>query len=325
MPEIEEVEEEVTPEDILGVFPTDDADPGDEEGAEEQEVEEEPTEEVEGSSEGEEQPAEEEPPEEAEAEPEQPAIELVDTEVAYGGQTFALQVTPEQAKALEAMRTTAEQFPHLQAKYTETLEQSRMAPPPQEIPAQPTEFSPEAFRTAMQTRVQQMVGTGAISEDFAELYPDEAAGYAYGADMLQQIAGALGGMAQHVQETTHTTEVDNFKAEVFGNMRALSGESPEIFGDLQEPENQESFLNYLTKMNLTVNSLQGEAARHTLSQMWGAYKSDELRAAASAAAQKARVSQEEERRNAGGAGGGGKSRSKPKPKHEDIAEILSER
>jgi len=321
---IEQPEDDVTPEDVLGALPEDEPDV--ESGGTDEAAEGEPTEDVAGDeaaeAEGEEASgAEAEEPAET-AEPGTPADDgLTDYVVRYGGQEFQVRVTPEQAKILEAQNTTALQFPHLQRKYQEAVQQPRQVPQP--VAGEPAQqFQPDAFVARMKPEMDAAVKRGAISEDFAELYPVEAASLVWAGHLADQLVSAVGTMGQHYAETTHEAEVREFTAEVYGQMQSLADSSPDVFGDLATPQNKESFLNFMIETNLEVDSLRGERARDTLSRMYAAWMGPKLTAAAEAAAKRVRAEEAEARRNARGGGGGAAPRSKPEDNLKDIREIL---
>lgn len=317
MSDEEKAVSDVNPEDILGA--------DDDQANLEEPASPEPTEEsAEESPLSTEEPTE--PVEEAPAV--EPAEELVPYKVSWNGQEFELKVTPAQVKVLDAQRTTALQFPHLQQKYNQVLQASQNAAQMANVqPAQPKEgeqFDPKAFTDRMKPILDDARKRGALSEEFAELYPVEAAGYAFGMWQLQQVGQILAPLVQHYSQTTLEAQRSNFKAQVFDNMQRLASENPDIYGDLNDHDNRERYLQFLAELDLQVSQFQGDSARTTLERLWPSFKGPELIAAAKAAASRAKAQQSAKRQNASGAGGGGGQRTKPKTGLEDIAAILGD-
>jgi hypothetical protein len=306
-----------TPEDILGAEAVESEEPEAEAPTEDDST----TEAPEGAEEPEQVTEPEEPAEEP-AEPEEQAEELVEVAFEQGGVQYTLKLPPNEAQAFEKVKTTASQFPHLQDKYTNLLEETRQ--PADATPEQPAQVTPDQFIAGMKPYVDAAVKAGTVSEDFAELYPQEAAWGVWLSDVVGKLQGVVGPMSQHVAATARDAEKAEYKANVYEEMQKLAGESSEVFGDLTQPTTREAYLDFMIEMDLPITSLQGEAAPNTLKRMWGAFRADELTAAAQAASVQLRTQQEEERRNAGGAGGGGGARSKPKDTLADINEILGE-
>jgi hypothetical protein len=306
-------EDDVTPENILGAIEPE----GDEPEAETPTEDDSTAEAPEGAEEPEQETETAEEPAET---PEQ--AELVNVTFEQGGVQYTLQLPHDEAQALEKLNTTASQFPNLQTKYTNLLEESRA--PADARPEPRPEVTQDQFLAAMEPHVKAAVQRGTMSEDFAELYPAEAAWGMWLSDTLMKVQGVVGPITQHVVATTHDAEVAEYKANAFNEMQKLAGESSEVFGDLAQPTTREAYLDFMIEMDLPITSLQGEAAPVTLKRMWGAFRADELQAAAKVAAEHARAEQEEERRLAGGAGGGGGARSQPKDPLADIVEVLTE-
>ena len=312
---VEEGTEEVNPEDLFGAPEPEEADPA--EGAEEPTAEE-PTEEPEGEPAG----AEETP--EAEAEPETPAEPEL---VAYEIDGAEIMVTPEQLKRLEARDTTALQLPSLQQTLEREREAWKMAQAAaagqvKQPAAEEAAFDPAAFTTRMKPVTDAAVARGAISEDFAELYPVEAASLVWAGQLANDITETLNGLTTGNAESAAVTERGEYTAQVFRDMQKLAEDSPDVFGELTDPKTKESYLGFLIEVDIGKASLEGDRAQATLAKMYGAFRGEEMRAAAQVVADKARIDQETARRNAGGAGGGGGSRSKPDDNLADINAIL---
>lgn len=321
------IAEDVSPEDVLGaedeqtdLEPEESADlqpTGDETDEEPSDIAEE-TVEPDGEGEG-----------SADAEPES-APELVSHKVSYGGKEFDLQVTPDQAKALDAMYKTALQFPHLQQRYRETLERmdqdSRMAGA-QVAPQQGGEgpkWDPDEFVKRMTPAIDDAVQRGAMSEEFKEMYPVEAATGAWLAMQLEQVSQVLNPIVSQMNASAMDNQRSQLKAEIHDSMQKLASEQPDLYGDLNDHNQREKYLDFLIDLDVRVGSLLGEARRGTLERLWPSFQGPELIQAARAASAQAKATQTDKRRNAGGGGGSGGQRSKPKSGLEDIASILGD-
>lgn len=124
--------------------------------------------------------AEEVQEEKVEAEPvETPTVEAERT-YKYRGHEYTLAEMEKQG-LLEDVLTTAEQFPHLQKKYTERLEADREA-----APVQPTAPQPQQLRQAVNSQIQNALPVvlehvvkdklyGEQFADFAETWPEPVA------------------------------------------------------------------------------------------------------------------------------------------------------
>ena len=310
--EREVVEEEINPEDVLGA-PEPEADT---EGEAAEPVGEEPTE------------TESEPTEQAETEePEEPALVSVTFE--RDGKRVSVDLPPEQAAVVQAYQqaaeTTRSQHAHLQEKHLKMLEERQR--PEQPPPQQTGEFSPEVFVAQMQPYVKDSVQRGAMSEDFAELYPMEAASGLYMLNRIEQVAQAVGPLIQSFGAMRHASEADRIKAEVLNRMSTIAAEDPEVFGELADPQTRDTYLEFLVECNVHTEKVMGDTASDFLRSQFFAFRRPEiteLKGAVRAAADERKRADEEKRRNAGGAGGGGGARSKPDDNLADIREILGE-
>lgn len=323
--EREEIVEDDSPESVLGVedeqtdLESEESDiPQPTEDGIDEETPEQPEETVEPEGDG-----------SADAEPE-PAPELVAHKVSYGGNEFELNVTPEQAKALDAMYKTALQFPHLQHRYTEALERMQQASQVASAQVAPTQegegakWDADEFVKRMSPAVDDAVKRGAVSEEFKELYPVEAATGAWLAMQLEQVSQVLNPIANQMRTSAVENQRHQLKAEVFDSMQTLASENPDIYGALNDHNQREKFLEFLIDLDVRVGTLLGDARRTTLERLWPSFQGPELIQAAHAAAKRAKSAHNDKRRNAGGGGGSGGQRSKPATGLEDIAAILGD-
>jgi hypothetical protein len=245
-------------------------------------------------------------------------VTLVPYKVSYGGQEFELQVTAEQAATLDAQNKTALQFPHLQEKYTDLKTNSDRAAqlaastaPGAPTEGQPAAFDPEEFSKRMKPAVDSAVERGAISKEFSEMYPTEAANYAWGAIQLDAIQQALTPVVKQYAEGALNQQRDQVQREIYDGMAGLAAESPDVFNDLNDPTAKDGFFKHLIEMNVDVDFLRRDM-KGALTKLWGSYQGPRLMEAARMAAQKAQQEQAEKRVVSGGGGGGGGGREAPK-------------
>jgi hypothetical protein len=320
---------DVTPEDILGAL-DDDVIPADDiEGDDEPEGDVTPTGEDEGEDTWEE--PEQEPPEiedeplEEPVETEEPKSELVPAKVMYQGTEYEVMVTPEAAKAIEAQQMTAQQLPSLQGRYDELKEQvqglTTLPGTTADQTGQP-QFSQEEFERTMQPRITQAVESGTITEGFAKEFPAETAYGVWLFDAVREMAGTLHGVSSNIVRDERSAELDRFTQGVYGTMGEIAAENPQVFGELADQANRETFFEFVVKANPTVGQMSGDEAKSTIEGLYAWYKKDEMSAGVVAAQAKAKADHDDARLRAGGAGGGGGSRSKPKSRHPDIDEVV---
>jgi len=333
--DVEEIEtDEPSPEDVLGAEAFEDVPPSKEEtppdaGTPEDVVETKDAEETPDDPKPEDAAAGDDPP----VPPvDESAETTVPFKVNYGGQEFEIQVTQAQADALDAQNKTASQFSHLQGKYQELKTQSdravamaqtaspAAAPPAEDAPA----FNPEEFVKRMQPAVSDSVERGAISREFSEMYPTEAANYAWAGMQLNAITEALAPIVKRNVESVLDDQRNEVTTKIHDGMTGMASEHPELYGDLTDKKARDGFFNHLLELNADVDMLMADMPG-TLSKFWGSYQGPKLIEAARLATEKAKAEQAEKRLLSGGGGGGGGGGRETTPKTgalDDINEIL---
>ena len=257
-------------------------------------------------------------PEEGEVKTEEavkPAEETAPTTVPYvvkyGGQEFTLQVSPQEAAVLDAQNKSALQFPHLQGKYQDLKEQNakaaEMAATPKPGDAPQDHFAPEEFTKRMQPAVDNAVERGAISKEFQEMYPMEAANYAWASMQLTAIQEALEPITVRYAEDAQDRVRGQVRAEIHGGMAQIAADNPDLYGDLSNPQSREEFFQHLVELNVDVDQLRRDPTG-TLAKMWGSFQGPKLIEAARLAQANAAANQAEKRIVSGGGGGGGGGR-----------------
>jgi hypothetical protein len=256
--------------------------------------------------------------------------ELVTHRVKYGDDEFDVQVTPEQAKVLEAQNQSALQFPHIQQKYTSLKQQNDRAaqmaqqttPMQGQQPGQPAPFEPEEFVKRMEPAVEDAVKRGAISSDFREAFPMEAANYAWAAIQIDQMRQALTPVVHKHNQGMREQQQHQVRTKVHEGMQALASTNPDLYSDLTDKNTRDEFFDHLCEINADMNFLFSDMGS-ALAKFWGSYQGPKLAEAARLAQDRLAKEQEQKRLLSGGGGGGGGSRQTTPPDHlADIHSIL---
>jgi hypothetical protein len=312
-----ETETEPSPEEVLGAEAFEEPtveEPEKVEPTKDEKPEEEPT-----ADDTETEKPETEDEKETDAKADEPVIELVPYKVNYGDAEFEIQVTPEQAKTLDAQYKTALQTPHLQKLLKESREASEKAAAmaqttvPPNVPAGDgtPPFNAEEYVKRMEPAVNDAVARGAMSEEFKEMYPLEAANHAWAGIQLQAITEALKPVVTQYATSALEQEQNRVKTEVYEGMATLASNRPELFGDLADQNARDGLFKHMIDLNVDTRLLQPDVLADTLGKMWSSYQGPKILEAARAASEKARQDQEEKRRIAAGGGGGGGGRAAP--------------
>lgn len=210
---------------------------------------------------------------EREAEPE-PQFKVFEFE--HKGKSFTQEVTPELYEALEAMKLTAQQFPHLQGKYTNALEQLANAgvhgqptagtapgegappsqPPREESIADIARMTPEQYTERFSPLVKQLTEAGYYGDDgeFAEAFPRMATTLALiefvgvpALATLEKVATGWNQMAEDAEKEMFFTKLNTVLDEV--------SERGEGFEPLKDPKNRERFFGHLRLLGVEADRI----------------------------------------------------------------------
>jgi len=200
-----------------------------------------------------EEEAEEKPAEEGAEEEEirlKPAEEKVDEEAApqtykIGDQEFTL-AEVSAPDFVSKLVTMANQFPHIQKKYTDLLEQAQAAPPPA-APAQPEQVvTAAAVQAAMRPHIEKQVQDGFIDEDLPTMFPAAAAGMMRMKLMQEKMIEVITGLVERGNTSQARDESTEFHHSMQSYIEEIAGgEDTQLYGELAKPEMQEKFLKYL--------------------------------------------------------------------------------
>lgn len=234
----------------------------------------------------------------APASPEPPASKFK-----YQGREYTADELLKSPDLLTAIITSAEQFPHLQKKYLETLEQRQPQPPQPQTPAQ-AQPSPAQFRAALRTRydpeVQELVKNDLIEADAAELYPNLIAQGLYLRDQILGVAQQLGIVSDQVNGFTGKASAKDTMTKVHADLDLLATEGS-IYEGLKDAEKRGKFLDYIAnELNPTVDRVTPDFLR----RMWLAHNGEALVTVARQAGEAQRKADQAIRARAAGDGRG---------------------
>lgn len=221
------------------------------------------------------------------------------------GREYTLAELTGKPELFEAIITTAEQFPHIQRlrdqerkEYMQLIEKLAGGAQPQGQPQQ-TVPTPAQFRAAYEPRVQDLVKTGYIEEQAAELMPNFVAQGIALADRLVQVETALANITQFVGQTRQGQQEQSAEQQLDGFADSLAAKG-DLFKPLADKTERRGFYEFLARdVNPQLSSINEEF----MARMYVAYKKDELAEAVRQAQQQTKVVAETKRRHSVGEGG----------------------
>ncbi len=223
----------------------------------------------------------------------------------YRGREYTLDELVQHGLLNDAL-TTAEQFPHLQKKYQEVLEQARQAQAPAPDRQVPPSLTPEQIRAMYAGQIPQVVQAGFLEGDLAELYPNTVAQMLFHRDLLYDARRAIAEVQAQVAQLTGRTVRGDAQAVLDRTLDALTTRDA-IYAPLKEPETRRGFLDYLRRLDPQVARQTPEGGiefdGEQLARLWVAYQHEAILAAARAAAEAERQRRDDERRRAAGGPG----------------------
>jgi len=225
------------------------------------------------------------------------------------GIEYALDAVLSNPELSQALLQTYEQFPTLQKKYVELLEQMRQSPTPPEPP--PTPVDPRVQQAqllaSMASEIGNVVRAGYIEEDFASLYPNMTAQMLAHRNELYTLARRVAQFEQTYRGQTHQAEVTSHRTNLDANLDALAGKG-ELYAPLKNPTERQAFLEHLVQdVNPTVDRITPE----WLMRQWIAFKHETILTGMQATTERERLERETARRRAASDGKG--SRPTPAP------------
>jgi len=164
------------------------------------------------------------------------------------------------AQEIQAALTTASQFPNLQNKYVEMLEQMKRQPAPQQAQqATQPQVAPAQQMAAIRAKydpvVEQAVKDGLIERDFASLFPGMAAQMLMYRDGFVQLANQQAGVTSQLQASRQQAQSNGLMQEIGQSINNLA-QSGEAFAPLKDPGKVQDFFKYIWDLNPQVGQLR---------------------------------------------------------------------
>jgi hypothetical protein len=236
-----------------------------------------------------------------------PASPRPEQRIKIRGKEYTFAEVLENEVLQQALLQTYEQFPTLQKKYIEMLEQQRQQPSQQPMPQIDPRVEQAQLVAHYAPQIAQVVREGRIEEDFAQLYPNAVAQMLWHRDQLYQLGTAFNEFRTANAGQTRKAEATGHQTQLTATLDALAGQGA-IFAPLKDAKERQGFLDFVIEMgDPPVSKLTAEY----LGRMWVAFKHETIVTAAQATAERDRIERENNRRRAAGDGKG--SRPTPAP------------
>ena len=223
------------------------------------------------------------------------------------GKEYTFQEILENEFLQQALLQTYEQFPTLQRKYTEMLEQQRQQPQPPPAPQMDPRAEQAQLVAHYAPQIAAVVKEGRIEEDFAQLYPNAVAQMLWHRDQLYQLGREFASFREANVGQTRKAEATGHQTQLTATLDALAGKH-DVYKPLADPKERQGFLDFLVEHG---DPRVTQLTPDFLGRMWLAFKGDTILTAAQATAERERTERESARRRAAGDGKG--SRPTPAP------------
>ena len=200
------------------------------------------------------------------------------------GREITLDQLANQPDLLEALVTTAEQFPALQQKHQKLLEEisQKALERKEELKVEkPTEVITQAqIREKYDPVVKQAAADGYMDGDFAEAYPDTAAQLIYHRDIIYALDTALGQCVEWIKcevQIRNAGKVDSMLNTAIDRVAAKADNKQSkdayLFKPLKDDNQRAGFITWLkTDVDPKVGALTVE----NVERFWKAYIADKL-------------------------------------------------
>jgi hypothetical protein len=212
---------------------------------------------------------------------------------------------------LEDVLQTARQFPTIQTKYQQLLEQRREGQPtqqPQQQPQQPG-FTPEQVAATYVPIAEKVAEAGYIEREAVEAFPRLCSALMQHRDLLYDVRQAVALIMQHGIQNEEVSQKAMFRNYMDTTCDRISGEG-DHYAPIKDPQVRQGFYEYLATLSIPAK----EVNEDFLKRQWIAYNSEAVLEAARSSAGDRKAQDVKSRRNAAGEGGG--PRPAPKPKTE---------
>lgn len=236
-----------------------------------------------------------------------PAGVRADQRIKIRGKEYTFAEILENDFLQQALLQTYEQFPSLQKKYTEMLEQQRQQPPTPPPPQIDPRLEQAQLVSHYAPQIAQVVKEGRIEEDFAQLYPNAVAQMLWHRDQLYQLGNAFNEFRTANAGQTRKAEATGHQNQLMASLDGLAAKG-EVFAPLKDARERAGFLDFMIEMgDPPVSRLTPEY----LARMWVAFKHETIVTAAQAAAAREQTERANQRLRAASDGKG--SRPTPAP------------
>jgi hypothetical protein len=237
----------------------------------------------------------------------------------YRGKEYTVEQMVELG-VLEDALTSAEQLPHLQTKYLETLETIKGGAAKTEDAAAPAAGpTPAELQNHYAAEIKKVAEAGYLDPDFADAFPASAASMIFHRDLLYDVRNAVAQLLQQNKVTAKKTEGEQANQLINGLCDKVAGDG-DYYTTLGDGDARGKFIEYLVELNPFMSQINESFIR----RQWIAFNGDTVLAAVSGANVKAAAKSADKRRLAAGEGGAPRNAANNEPAHEpgDIIDSL---
>jgi hypothetical protein len=258
-------------------------------------------------------PGEEVKPKEGEAKPEgegepakpavQPKPEFKTYE--YRGKQYTIEQLVELGM-LEDVLQTARQFPTIQTKYQQLLEERRLAPQPgpgqpaqPQGQPQPQRVTAEQVLAAYTPVMEAVANEGYIEKEAVEAFPRLCSALMQHRDLLYDVRQAVAMIMQHGIQRQEVDTRTSFLNYLDGLCEKVGGQG-DHYAPIKDADIRKGFYEYLATLSIPAN----EVSEDFVKRQWVAYNHEAMLEAAKTSAIDLKAKDVKNRRNAAGEGGG---------------------
>ncbi len=187
------------------------------------------------------------------------------TKFKFKGKEYTHEELLRDPRAVNALIQTYEQFPHLQSKYTQSLETIRAIQERQmEAPAAQqggrsdvaSQAGPQATPAQLQAQMRAMyhdkakeaASQGFLEKDFVEDYPDLASHFMRGLERIARGEAVISQLMQQTAGERMSREVADYQGS-FARVLDNVAERGDLYSNLKDPGAREGFYNYMQALN----------------------------------------------------------------------------
>lgn len=231
----------------------------------------------------------------------------------YNGKKYTAEDIAKNPELLGSLVQSAEQFPHIQRKYQEILEQGRRQAAPQaQVPSQSQGgVQPQEIVARYGPEAIAMAERGYLEPEFVHAFPGVSAnmvGYRNViegvAQKLHEVAQKVNGYEQERGQARQYQEVTQVATSFRDNIKALP-ELGAVFAPLKDPKVAQDFENFVTHtLNPVASAVVGQNGKDFLARAAYAYFGPNLAQSSQQQADAARAARATQRRQAVGDAGG---------------------